>query len=213
MDKYLEEISDGKLYELNDMAKVGCHDCQGCHECCTGMGDTILLDPYDVYRLSRGLGKTVDELMAGPIELHMEEGLILPNLKMSDTTEACTFLNEEGRCSIHEYRPGICRLFPLGRNYEKEHVNYFVLKDECPARGKTKVKVSKWLSQENIKDYQNYLVDWHNLTKAMRQEMLSSEDEAYKQQTTMLFLQLFFMKPYESGDFYKEFYSRRDMII
>lgn len=213
MDKYLEEISDGKLYELNDMAKVGCHDCLGCHECCTGMGDTILLDPYDVYRLSRGLGKTVDELMAGPIELHMEEGLILPNLKMSDTTEACTFLNEEGRCSIHEYRPGICRLFPLGRNYEKEHVNYFVLKDECPARGKTKVKVSKWLSQENIKDYQNYLVDWHNLTKAMRQEMLSSEDEAYKQQTTMLFLQLFFMKPYESGDFYKEFYSRRDMII
>ena len=213
MDKYLEEISDGKLYELNDMAKVGCHDCLGCHECCTGMGDTILLDPYDVYRLSRGLGKTVDELMAGPIELHMEEGLILPNLKMSDTTEACTFLNEEGRCSIHEYRPGICRLFPLGRNYEKEHVNYFVLKDECPARGKTKVKVSKWLSQENIKDYQNYLVDWHNLTKAMRQEMLSSEDEAYKQQTTMLFLQLFFMKPYKSGDFYKEFYSRRDMII
>lgn len=213
MDKYLEEISDGKLYELNDMAKVGCHDCQGCHECCTGMGDTILLDPYDVYRLSRGLGKTVDELMAGPIELHMEEGLILPNLKMSDTTEACTFLNEEGRCSIHEYRPGICRLFPLGRNYAKEHVNYFVLKDECPARGKTKVKVSKWLSQENIKDYQKYLVDWHNLTKAMRQEMLSSEDEAYKQQTTMLFLQLFFMKPYESGDFYKEFYSRKDMII
>ena len=213
MDKYLEEISDGKLYELNDMAKVGCHDCQGCHECCTGMGDTILLDPYDVYRLSRGLGKAVDELMAGPIELHMEEGLILPNLKMSDTTEACTFLNEEGRCSIHEYRPGICRLFPLGRNYEKEHVNYFVLKDECPARGKTKVKVSKWLSQENIKDYQKYLVDWHNLTKAMRQEMLSSEDEAYKQQTTMLFLQLFFMKPYESGDFYKEFYSRKDMII
>ena len=213
MDKYLEEISDGKLYELNDMAKVGCHDCLGCHECCTGMGDTILLDPYDVYRLSRGLGKTVDELMAGPIELHMEEGLILPNLKMSDTTEACTFLNEEGRCSIHEYRPGICRLFPLGRNYEKEHVNYFVLKDECPARGKTKVKVSKWLSQENIKDYQKYLVDWHNLTKAMRQEILSSEDEAYKQQTTMLFLQLFFMKPYESGDFYKEFYSRKDMII
>ena len=213
MDKYLEEISDGKLYELNDMAKVGCHDCLGCHESYTGMGDTILLDPYDVYRLSRGLGKTVDELMAGPIELHMEEGLILPNLKMSDTTEACTFLNEEGRCSIHEYRPGICRLFPLGRNYEKEHVNYFVLKDECPARGKTKVKVSKWLSQENIKDYQNNLVDWHNLTKAMRQEMLSSEDEAYKQQTTMLFLQLFFMKPYESGDFYKEFYSRRDMII
>ena len=130
MDKYLEQISDGKLYELNDMAKVGCHNCEGCHDCCTGMGDTILLDPYDVYRLSRGLGKTVEELMQGHIELHMEEGLILPNLKMTESTKECTFLNKEGRCSIHEYRPGICRLFPLGRNYEKEHVNYFILKDD-----------------------------------------------------------------------------------
>lgn len=213
MDKYLEQISDGKLYELNDMAKVGCHNCEGCHDCCTGMGDTILLDPYDVYRLSRGLGKTVEELMQGHIELHMEEGLILPNLKMTESTKECTFLNKEGRCSIHEYRPGICRLFPLGRNYEKEHVNYFILKDECPARGKTKVKVSKWLSQENIKEYQKYLVDWHNLIKAMRNEILSSDDETYKKQTSMLFLQLFFMKPYTSDDFYSEYYLRQDMII
>ena len=90
---------------------------------------------------------------------------------------------------------------------------YFILKDECPARGKTKVKVSKWLSQENIKEYQKYLVDWHNLTKAMRNEILSSDDETYKKQTSMLFLQLFFMKPYTSDDFYSEYYLRQDMII
>lgn len=213
MDEFLRQISDGRLYELNDLVKVGCHDCEGCSECCRGMGDTILLDPYDVYRLSKGLNKSVEELLEQCLELHNEEGLILPNLKMSQETDACTFLNEQGRCSIHEHRPGICRLFPLGRNYEEDHLNYFLLKDECKVKSKTKMKVIKWLSQDNIKDYQQYLVDWHNLTKAMRQEVLANEDETYRRQTTMLFLQLFFIKPYKECDFYKEFYERRDMLV
>lgn len=52
----LEEISDGRLYGLNDMAKLGCNDCSGCSSCCRGMGNTIVLDPYDVWRLTGGLG-------------------------------------------------------------------------------------------------------------------------------------------------------------
>ena len=54
----MEEISDGKLYDSNDMLKADCHDCQGCHDCCTGMGDSVILDPLDVFRLSVNLGKT-----------------------------------------------------------------------------------------------------------------------------------------------------------
>ena len=42
----LEEISDGRLYELNDMVKADCQDCAGCHDCCEGMGDSVVLDPW-----------------------------------------------------------------------------------------------------------------------------------------------------------------------
>ena len=52
----LEEISDGKLYGSGDMVKVGCDDCRGCSACCRGMGSSIVLDPYDVFRLETGLG-------------------------------------------------------------------------------------------------------------------------------------------------------------
>ena len=27
----INEVSDGKLYEHNDMARLGCNDCAGCH--------------------------------------------------------------------------------------------------------------------------------------------------------------------------------------
>ena len=42
----LEEISDGRLYEANDMVKADCQDCKGCFDCCTGMGDSVVLDPW-----------------------------------------------------------------------------------------------------------------------------------------------------------------------
>ena len=56
-EQTLEEISDGKLYDSNDMVKADCHDCEGCCDCCQGMGDSVILDPYDVHRLSVGLEK------------------------------------------------------------------------------------------------------------------------------------------------------------
>ena len=47
----ISDISDGKKYSINDMARVGCSDCSGCSKCCSDMGDFIILDPYDAVRL------------------------------------------------------------------------------------------------------------------------------------------------------------------
>lgn len=37
----LKKISDGKLYTNKDMVKAGCGECQGCSDCCRGMGNSI----------------------------------------------------------------------------------------------------------------------------------------------------------------------------
>lgn len=209
MNKDLLEISDGKLYSSNDMAKVSCHDCAGCSSCCQDMGESIWLDPYDVYQLTQNLGKTMEQLLAKEVELHVEDGLILPNLKMTGAgIPQCSFLNEEGRCSIHGFRPGYCRLFPLGRNYEENKLTYFVLKDACPAPNKSKVKINKWLGIPNLKSYEKFLVEWHGFTKMLRgfygEHM---EEESVVKAVNMKCLQTFYLTPY-GEDFYAEFDSR-----
>ena len=80
----LDEISDGRLYEANDMVKAYCNDCKGCHACCEGMGESIILDPLDIYRLTKETGKSFEALLADTIELNVVDGLILPNIKMVD---------------------------------------------------------------------------------------------------------------------------------
>ena len=209
MKKDLLEISDGKLYGNNDMVKISCHDCTGCSSCCQGMGDSIWLDPYDVFQLTRNLGKNMEELLQKEVELHVEDGFILPNLKMVGAGESrCVFLNEEGRCSIHAFRPGYCRLFPLGRNYEDGKLTYFVLKDGCPAPNKSKVKINKWLGIPNLKSYEKFVVEWHELTKLLRLFFAEHvEEEDVIKAINMKCLQTFYLMPY-GDDFYQEFEER-----
>lgn len=202
----INEISDGKRYQANDMVKLGCNDCKGCHSCCEGMEDTIVLDPYDICRLTLNLETDFQTLMQGRIALHVEEGLILPHLYMREDTGVCSFLNEEGRCSIHAHRPGICRLFPLGRIYEDDGFSYFLQVNECVRENRTKEKVKNWIDTPRLKEYEAFILKWHNYTKRM-QEFLSGREDA--KDWNLLHLQMFYIMPYESvNTFYEEFESR-----
>ena len=107
----IREISDGKLYGAGDMVKADTGGCAGCSACCRGMGNSVILDPYDIWRLEGALGLTFEQLLEDKLELQVVDGIILPNLKMTGPEEACAFLTGEGRCGIHSARPGVCRLF------------------------------------------------------------------------------------------------------
>ena len=204
----LEEISDGKLYNLNDMVKADCHGCVGCSKCCKGMGNSITLDAYDVFRLTNYLQKSFEELLQTALELNVVDGVILPNLRMAGEDECCSFLDEQGRCSIHEARPGICRIFPLGRYYEEDGFRYFLQTGECPG-SRSKVKVSKWIDTPNLKENQEFILAWHNLLKRVEEAVLSTEDDELRKKSNMLFLNVFFIMQYDrEKDFYEQFYGR-----
>ena len=205
----LKEISDGKLYGLNDMVKADCRDCRDCHACCQNMGQSVILDPLDVFRIGRGQNTCFEELLAqGKLELHVVDQVILPNLKMTGSKNCCSFLNEEGRCSIHKDRPGLCRLFPLGRYYEGDKFWYFLQTKECKKEDRSKVKVKKWIDVEKPQQYQAFILMWHSFLKDM-EKILIGMDEEYKKQANLFLLNLFYIKPYEEpGSFYQEFGER-----
>ena len=204
----LEEISDGKLYTSNDMVKADCGDCAGCSACCHGMGESIVLDPLDIYRLTTNLELSFEQLLNQYIELNVVDGIILPNLRMTGEKEACGFLDVTGRCSIHANRPGICRLFPLGRFYEDGCFKYFLQVHECKKENRTKVKVKKWIDTPNLKQYEWFVNDWHNFLKNM-EERAGGADETAAKQVSMFLLQNFYIKPYDrSKDFYPQYEER-----
>lgn len=206
----LDEISDGKLYGLNDMVKADCQECKGCSECCKGMGDSIVLDPLDVYRLSVNLKKSPEELLLHEISLGIMDGNILPYLQMEGREERCIFLNSDERCSIHAFRPGICRIFPLGRFYENHSFQYFLQIHECKKQNRSKIKVKKWIDTPDVKRYDKFVSDWHYFLKDV-QEVLKREEEDRElvKKLNMYVVNKFYLIPYDPiRDFYEQFYER-----
>ena len=213
-----------KQFTSRDMVKIGCHDCQGCFSCCQGMGDTVVLNPYDVYELEKHLGKSFEELMQKEIALHTQKGMILPHVSMETEKETCIFLNEQGRCSIHSFRPGLCRLFPLGRNYDYPEqdsnlegdaigFHYFILEDACPKKDKTKVKIDKWLGVSRLSTHEAFILSWHNFCKYVQKKMevliMDPEQENCIKQINLFVLQLFYGKDWDmEQDFYKQMEDR-----
>ena len=207
----LQEISDGRLYGPNDMVKADSRGCKGCFECCRGMGNSVVLDPYDIYRLTLGLKRSFEELLQQELALNVVDGVILPNLKMTGPEERCVFLDERGRCRIHSARPGICRLFPLGRYYENKSFRYFLQTGECPV-SRVKVRVSKWIDTPELGKNQEFLITWHYFHNELEERIRENEDDNFRRNLNMLLLKIFYLAPYEEGDFYEQFIGRHQLF-
>ncbi len=217
----LASLTDGKLYRSNDMARLGCNDCEGCSACCRGMGNSVVLDPYDVWRLEQGLGIPFAQMIGQQVQLSVVDGLILPSLNMETESGACPFLNEAGRCSIHAFRPGICRLFPLGRYYHDGGFSYVLMTGECKKENRSKVKIDKWLGEPDLKSYEQFILEWKQVLEAAREQMKMPVQEgnqsgsetvlAQQKQNSLLLLQKYYLTPYNE-DFFGEFAVRSEKM-
>lgn len=217
MKRYIDinEISDGRLYTSNDMVKADCQDCKECFECCQGMGTSIVLDPMDIWRMAAGTGMKFEDLMNGYIELNVVDGIILPNLKMGGENTCCAFLNDQKRCSIHPHRPGICRLFPLGRYYEDNGFRYFLQVHECRKQNRGKIKVKKWIGVGDIASYEAYITKWHDFLRRC-EEAQSELNEEQIRILNLYVLKTFYQTPFSGGQddnvFYLEFNKRMEQM-
>ena len=114
---------------------------QDAKKCCHGMGESIILDPYDIYSLTTNLETTFSELIKDKLSLSVADMIILPHLNLKAPDEGAFSLMRMADAKIHSFRPGICRLFPLGRIYEDESFSYFLQVNECAKQNRTKVKI------------------------------------------------------------------------
>lgn len=195
----MNEISDGKKYSSSDKVSMTCGTCEGCSSCCRTSGDTIVLDPWDIHNLCAATGMSFRELVNRSfVELGTVDRIKQPHLFLNDDGSGCVFLNEKTeRCMIHDLRPGICRLFPLGRLYEDKSFYYFYQKNECVKKGpESPVLVSEWLGIKDLPNYEDFILKWHIYIKKARKYMEYASDEE-RRRFNMKFIKHFYMKSYE----------------
>jgi uncharacterized protein len=89
--------------------------------CC--YGNVVFLNPWELARIAVEKKMTTSHFVA---EFCTSSGIQLrfDGPKNSLSKAACNQYVENFGCSVHLGRPLACRLFPLGRKIQNEHVNY-----------------------------------------------------------------------------------------
>lgn len=204
----LENISDGRLYNIEDVVKADTYGCNGCSDCCHDVGELVGLTPFDVYEIVSYLGESFDELLGEKIELRENNKVWLPYLKMKDENKYCSFLNEEGRCIIHSKRPNICRLFPLGRVYKNDDFKYFLQVGNCPKPDLREIKVSEWIGINNYDENKDFILAWYNFIKALTFRLKFVRDEIELDMINKDLIDSFYRIEVKEGEnFYTEFWK------
>ena len=89
--------------------------CTECGKCCINRED-ILLNPRDIYSMSKELGMSPGELFLKYCETYIGDGSRIPivRIKPKDPVKRCPLLKDR-KCSVHKSKPSVCALFPIGR--------------------------------------------------------------------------------------------------
>ena len=129
--------------------------CRMCGECCRDIADSIMLEPMDAYRLARYLRErgapvtgTEDVLARYAHAAWLEDCLPVFLLDTVGTADACVFL-KDGRCSMYEARPRVCRLYPfsVGPGNRGRAFQYVLCTEKPHHFADSMVMVKDWLSQ------------------------------------------------------------------
>ncbi len=204
--KTLEDISDGRIYDIEDTVKAGTGGCDGCSACCHDVGELVVLTPFDVYEMVSGLNVSFDELLIDKLELRENNKIVLPHLKMYGDSKRCSFLGIENRCIIHGHRPDICRLFPLGRVYEDDDCKYFLQVGSCMKSNLEKVKVKEWIGIKNNHENKAFILAWYRLLKALTFRLKFVRDDQELETINKSLLDIFYrMTLKDEEDFYSAF--------
>lgn len=145
--------------------------CRKCGKCCKNQ-DMILFTPNDLFKIAKRLEKTIQTVIHDYTEVYIGPQSKLPmvHLLMKGPKNACPFLGQDNRCSIHDSKPVICALYPLGRVFvnqnpgapicgTSETMVRYILSGTCGSGKKTHM-VREWLACFGIPETDEFFLLW-----------------------------------------------------
>lgn len=143
--------------------------CTMCGKCCIKRED-ILLNPRDMYNLAKELGMTPHEVLNTYCETYIGGDSRLPVVRLKPRGEIrrCPLLKDR-KCSVHNSKPTVCALFPIGRGIagEKGNIHSLTVKDirhffsepGCGDDSETHT-VREWLGEFGLSPEDEFFIKW-----------------------------------------------------
>ena len=150
--------------DKNFIAKIGKFkfECTQCGKCCRNIQpeDKVLLTSVDIWRMAKALDMDVPDFIGQYCDLVPGGESMLPLLVLKDRMDGSCIMLKKGLCTVHEGKPLVCALNPLGRYFLYNEVtgeydfHYFLRDESCEGRKQEKEQtVQEWLDRYGLEEY------------------------------------------------------------
>jgi len=113
-------ILDRPMTAENVMYYLSKFKCQRCKEsCCLKVTDGIVLKPHEDEQLAE---------LKGMSQSKFKEQFTFTKKGKRFMVSPCPFYDDRTNCTIHDYRPQVCRQYPFNRSYE----GHITANPNCP---------------------------------------------------------------------------------
>jgi Fe-S-cluster containining protein len=173
LHEFLEDIEAGIIKKLNNEDKFK-FTCTVCGECCRNRDNEITVFPYEMFNLCKALNMKSQEVVEKHCKFYVGDNSGIPYFTIrfkevgtgDNSYTVCSLLRKQDgvfKCMVHEYKPLVCALYPLGRLYNKntKEVNYFLQPIVCNAKLEDEHTLSSWLEQSRINDTEQLFSDFN----------------------------------------------------
>lgn len=211
----LDERDFNKMLKLKRLKKQNTYQIMydDCSQCCKHRED-ILLTPYDIFRICKFLKIGFGEFIVTYCETYIESPSNLPVVRLRPSA-VCRFLRH-GKCQIHEVKPTVCTLYPLGRlasfNPESGELQYFLRDDSCGTKDQENVEEDQLKKLDD--DHEECLHIWHSMLNELNtwsQNTAAADEEAIEMIAFVVFKKLY--DGYDhSAEFLPQFKERLEAI-
>jgi len=190
------------IFEFNCYQGVSCFT-----QCCKDI--TIVLTPYDVFRLKKGLGISSDEFLEKyALIIPKEERLIpLVILEMKEKDKKCPFVSQDG-CIVYDDRPWACRMYPLDMS---DDGTFHLIADPMQCQGlneKNKWRIGEWLVDQGIVPYDKMNSLFSSIIMPLQAHKLDIDNPKI---TKMIFMALYNLDKFKKFVFKSSFLDRFDV--
>ncbi len=138
--------------------------CTACGTCCKNVRDSIVLEPFDAYRIIRkyiidGSTEAPDDILWRIADLkELSKGFSVFVLKCVDDSGVCGML-ENNRCSIYSARPRTCRQYPFAAEpcEQERRIKWYLCTEQSHHFSGGTVTARHWQRKNMPADEEEYL--------------------------------------------------------
>ena len=174
--------------------------CERCGRCCRNLKNALMIDPFDIYNLSKHLreqGRAIlgpEDMLGQYAQPDLIDGVYpIFQLNTAGADDACIFY-QDGRCSVYEARPQVCRMYPFGTQPgAKGRDFYYYLCTERPHHFENgTVIVKDWIGANFSKEARDFLKMYYQALPELGKAMRSLSEQRYKRMTFHILYYLYY---------------------